>query len=171
MLAGASGGRLFRLAPLLVAELVAYVVSVLCIGFAIDRLLGSVDGLRLVLQFTAAVYLGFTAARLWRQGPVIGTPVLVTPQMVALTTLSNPKALIITTAMIPARAYYLEPALLLQHMAVMALLIPIFGTLWFVLGVTIANGRSDLAKRALPRLSALALAVFSVLMLRNAVAF
>jgi threonine/homoserine/homoserine lactone efflux protein len=169
LLLGGSGRRSFRASlPLLGAELGAYLVAVLAIGLIAERLLAPFEHARLALQIAAAAYLAWLAYGLWRRGASDARGGHVTPRMVAVTTLGNPKAFIIALPMMPAGAFG-DPELLLAHLGVLALIIPLVGGAWVLLGVALSRSPGGRVSARLPRVASLALVLFSLLLMRSAV--
>jgi threonine/homoserine/homoserine lactone efflux protein len=165
---GAAERRSLRTAlPLLAAELAAYLTAVVAVGLIADRLLGPVDGARFVLQVAAAVYLGWLAWRLWRRAATKVSAGAVTPRMVAMTTLGNPKAFIIALPLMPAGAFQ-DAAVLLPHLAALAVVVPLAGGCWILMGMTLSRSNGSI-QRALPRAASLALLLFSAALMRSAV--
>jgi threonine/homoserine/homoserine lactone efflux protein len=154
--------------PLLAAETGAYLLAVTAIGLVVEGFLGSWPGARLALQALAAAYVFWLALGLWRRGAgeMRGRPV--TPSMVAVATLSNPKAFIIALPLMPAGAFS-DPALVLPHLVALALMVPVAGGGWVWLGVRLSRARDARIMAGLPRAASLALVLFSLLLARSAV--
>lgn len=169
LLAGATGGP--RLAPwLLGAEALAYLVAVTLLGFALQPLLAAEPGLAIGLQLVAALYLLNAAWRMWHRplSLAASTAVLVTPQMIATTTLLNPKTLIIAFGLMPA-GWNGQASLAFTHLALLAVTVPLVGGLWFLAGHLGAMRASLRTTQAMvPRFSALVLTGFAVLLARSA---
>jgi threonine/homoserine/homoserine lactone efflux protein len=166
--AGAAAG--WRPAPkLLAAELVAYQITIVAAGLALQPLFGQAPEARLAIQGAAALYLLCLARRLWRHGQDAGAAAVIGPRQVATTTLLNPKGLIIALGLMPEAAWG-EPAALLAHLAVLALMTPLFGGLWLATGVIGGKAAGAQATQLLPRAAAVALCLFAGLLARSALA-
>lgn len=167
----ATGG--WRGAPqLLVAEALAYLVAVSALGLGFQPVLTAEPRLALVLQSMAVFYLLNAAWRMWKQ-PILrpGTPLTpVTPQLIAMTTLLNPKTLIIAFGLMPP-GWETDVALALPHFILLALLTPVIGGIWMFAGQAGA-ARIVLRENShiIPRCAALVLAGFAILMARSAFA-
>jgi threonine/homoserine/homoserine lactone efflux protein len=172
-LGGATRGAIRPALPLLLAEVLAYLAAIIVTGVVMGSLFGSADGWsagwRMALQLAAAGYLVLAAVKLWRQGPLSTGCGLVTPGMVALATLTNPKAVIIALALMPA-GWADDLAIALPSLALIALLVPAIGFGWVLAGLFLSRGGGVTARRLLPRLSSLALGGFALLLARAALA-
>ena len=103
-------------------------------------------------------YLLYVATRLWRTSLDLNRPTRpVGPKEVFLTTLLNPKGLILAVVVFPA-----EAAQLITFGAIFALIVLATGLAWFVLGrgLAMAAGRTGLVSR----LGSLSLLVFAALL-------
>ncbi len=164
--AGASGG--WRVAPaLLLAELASYQAAVLAAGLLLEPLFGEAPAIRTLVQAAAALYLVLLAVRLWRQGRSGEAEGLIGPRQIAATTLLNPKGLIIALGLMPEAAWG-QTDLLLAHLAVLAVLTPLFGGLWLSAGAMGAMAAGTQAQHLLPRAAAIALCLFAGLLARAA---
>lgn len=101
-LAGAQAGlgRVLRLIP---AELAGYALAVLPLGWLGAGLVAQVPALAPGLKLLAALWVLSLALRLWRR-PVAGDAMPVTARRVFVTTLLNPKALVIGLVLLPGPA-------------------------------------------------------------------
>jgi threonine/homoserine/homoserine lactone efflux protein len=169
--AGATGAP--RLAPwLLGAEAMAYLAAVTLLGFALQPVIAAEPRLALGLQLLAASYLLHAAWRMWHRPLLLAASTVapVTPRMIAATTLLNPKTLIIAFGLMPA-GWNMSISVAVAHLALLAVLVPLVGGLWFLaghLGSLKASARTTQA--IVPRFSALVLTGFAVLLARSALA-
>ncbi len=164
--AGAASG--WRHAPgLLLAELAAYQAAVLAAGLMIEPLFGDAPATRAAIQAAAALYLLFLAGQLWRRGASGRPEGEIGARHVAVTTLLNPKGLIIALGLVPQAAWS-DPGALLAHLAALALLTPVFGGLWLTAGALGGLAAGARAERMLPRAAAIALCCFAGLLARSA---
>lgn len=166
--AGATTGlsSAFRL---LAAEMLAYLIAVVLLGYALAPLLAQVPRLSTGLQVAASLYLVGTAFRLWRADPGRTPRDVVTGRLVFTTTLLNPKSLVIAFGLMPA-GWTLGLPTALPHLALMALIIPAIGGLWLLAGRLGTLGMGPGIARSAPRVSAMALALFAILLARAAIA-
>lgn len=171
LVAGATGAP--RAAPwLLGAEALAYLMAVTLLGFALQPLIAAEPGLALGLQFLAALYLLHAAWRMWRRPLSLAASQAspVTPRMIATTTLLNPKTLIIAFGLMPA-GWNMQAPVALAHLALLAIMVPLIGGIWFLAGQLGAMKASPRTTQAIvPRFSALILTGFAVLLARSALA-
>ncbi len=156
----ASGWRMaFRM---LLAENLAYLLSILSIGWLLSPVLAAVPALDLVLRVAVAVYLGAVAWRLWRAGAagVARTARLVTPRQVFLTTMANPKAIVFAVAVVP----FDRPDVLV-YLAAFSALCALVALAWIGIGRTLGAvaGRTGHA-RLIPRVGAAGIGTFAVTM-------
>lgn len=171
LVAGATGAP--RLAPrLLGAEATAYLTAVMLLGFVFQPVVAAEPSLALGLQLVAAVYLLYAAWRMWDRPLSLAASMAapVTPRMIAMTTLLNPKTLIITFGLMPA-GWNGEASLAFTHLALLTMTVPLIGGLWFLAGHLGAMKAGPRTMQAIvPRVSALILTGFAVLLARSALA-
>lgn len=156
-------------AALLAAELSAYLTAVILLGAMVLWLGGGMDGLRPWLQAGAALYLLRVALRMWRARPDAAGAGTVHPRQIALTTLLNPKTLIIALVLMPP-GWCSEPAVAAAHLLAMAALIPAAGAAWFIGGRGLAAAAGARLRRLIPRVSALLLGLFAMALAGRAAA-
>ena len=133
--AGAASG-LRRSLPLVPAELAAYLIAILTIGFLDSPLISNVPMLATALRLAVAVYLAVLALRLWRRGAVdIVQGRLVRPRDVFVTTLLNPKAVIFATGVIPL--HHPDSS---AYLAAFCLVLVCVSVSWIGIGVVIGRG-------------------------------
>lgn len=128
-LAGAEGGfrRALRLIP---AELAGYMTAVLPLALVGTSVLAAVPPLRPLVTFVAALWVLALAVRMWRLpvAPDDHARKAVTALQVLVTTLLNPKALVIGLALLPS------DEALAPRVALFAGLIIVVASLWIGLG-------------------------------------
>lgn len=100
-LAGASGG-LRRVMPLLPAEVLGYLTTILPLAFVGHSLLASYPDAAQAIKLAAAAWVMFLAIRLWGRGSLDHMGGEITGRRVYLTTTLNPKALIVGLVLLPA---------------------------------------------------------------------
>jgi threonine/homoserine/homoserine lactone efflux protein len=158
--AGAANG-LRRSLPLVPAELAAYLIAIMTIGFLISPIISNVPMLGAALRLAVAVYLTVLALRLWRRGAGdIVQERLVRPRDVFVTTLLNPKAIILATGVIPL--HHPDSA---AYVAAFCLVLVLISLTWISIGVVVARGVLSTAGWAIvPRVGATALWMFAVIL-------
>lgn len=169
MTAGASG-RVSG-AGLLAAELAGYLAAVLTAGLLIRAGFTALPGVEAALKVVAACWLAWCAIKLWHSGGTrAGAGAQITPRMVGLATLMNPKGLIIAFGLMPA-GWSTSLPLAAPPLLTLGLMVPLMGGAWFLGGGLLATGkRQALLRDWLPRGSALALGLFAALLARAAFA-
>jgi threonine/homoserine/homoserine lactone efflux protein len=115
--------RALRLIP---AELAGYMAAVVPLALAGPALLDRVPGAAAAVTAAAALWVALLALRLWRV-PVRGALPAVTAGRVALTTLLNPKALVVGLVLVPGGAA-------MPRLALFAALVVAAAALWAVIG-------------------------------------
>lgn len=139
--------RSVRLMPV---ELAAYLLVTCPLAvFGAEFLAGWPEVAR-VIKFAAAAWVAVLAVRLWRMpapGPA-GAAAMVTQRQVFITTLLNPKALIIGLALLPTAGMAALPL----HVALFAASVVAVASLWAGLGAGLRRGATStlppLARRA-----------------------
>ena len=160
--AGATVG-LRRALPLMPAEALGYLISILFIGLVLGPIVAASPLIATTLRIVVAGYLLLLALRLWRRGGVVtaGQQTPITPSQVFVTTLLNPKAIIFALGVIPFRA----PHPTVYFGAFLALVLGV-ALCWITAGaamgrVALAAGRSSVV----PRVGASAIGAFAVLLI------
>ncbi len=139
--------------PLIAAELSGYLLAILLLRVLVSPFIAVVPALGIALRIAAVLYLIYLAARLWQYGgrkAEGSAPVTIVS--VFVTTLLNPKAIIITFTLLPAEGAMLAwlPALVLQIIAT--------GSAWIAAGALVRRGfRGIFHPRVGYRVSAVAL--------------
>jgi threonine/homoserine/homoserine lactone efflux protein len=158
--AGAASG-LRRSLPLVPAELAAYVIAIMAIGFLVSRLISNVPMLAATLRLAVAVYLAILALRLWRRGVLdIVQGRLVRQRDVFVTTLLNPKAVIFATGVIPLHHPDSN-----AYLGVFCIVLVCISVSWIGIGVVIGRGMLHApGSPIVPRVGAVALWAFAVVL-------
>ena len=149
--------------PLLLAELLGYLVTVDLVGFLLRPLLVANPAIGVALKVAVALYLVVVAVRLWRDTATeAGARVAVGWTSVFVATLLNPKGLIFALAIIPFGHPEVPFYLVAFGLSVLAV-----GFLWLVAGHLI--GAAAGARRYLvPRIASVALVGFAGLIAASA---
>lgn len=132
--ATAGSSRSLRLVP---AELGGYLTAITVLVGAIGPMIGGDPAATAGLKLIAAVWLAISAVGLWRRGGdgVAGADRPIGPARVYLTTLFNPKAMVVAFALLPPG----PPDVLLGRVAIFAVLVVIVGSHWIWLGCLLAG--------------------------------
>jgi threonine/homoserine/homoserine lactone efflux protein len=124
-----------RSLPLIGAELSGYLAAIVPLALVGRPWLEAHPRLALAVRGLAALWILYLAVRLWHQ-PVAGAAGLITFRRVFVTTLLNPKALVIGLALLPATsAAGLVPWLLLFAAGVIAV-----ASAWIAAGALVGRG-------------------------------
>ncbi len=122
-----------------------------------------------VLQGAAALSLFHTSWRLWRSRTELAHAPIVASQQVALTTLMNPKSLVIAFGLMP-QGWNLDGSSALAHLSLLALVTPAIGGLWIIAGHCGAQRLGPVATCGVPQFSTIVLSVFALVSARSALA-
>lgn len=165
---GAVGPKRALAAPLV--ALAGYMVAVLVLGLALGPVIAAQPIVSMLLRLGAGAYLLLSALRLWHAeglGAGAGAPPL---RAVFVTTLLNPKAIIIALVLMP-EGWTGNLALALPALAIVAGEILVVSTLWLGLGVTLRQVMARLGvERAPTRLCALVLGLFGAALMAASLA-
>lgn len=160
---GAQGGMSHALAAAGAATL-GYLLAVTLLGGAIGPFLLGYPVVMSAIRLGAAGYLLVAAWRLWRtEASSIGrNRIVVSPGAVFLTTLLNPKAVIVAFALMP-EGWTAQAGTAIPHLVVLCGLVFGISTLWSLLGRFLRGSleRSGAGKLT-SRLSAVVLGLFGV---------
>lgn len=154
-LAGAERGwaRSLRLIP---AELAGYLLAVVPLTLAGAALLEHRPQLAPVITTLAAAWVLLLAVRMWRMGlSTSGTGASVTAPQVLVTTLLNPKALVIGLVLLPS------PDPLAPRLALFVALVVTVAVVWTGAGAAVTRNDGTGLPRWLSRLAAAWLAILS----------
>lgn len=101
LLAGTERGFL-RAASLIPVELAAYLAVILPLALLSHALADPLEALRPVVAAAAGLWVAWLAVQMWRAAPDATARETVTPRRLAVTTLLNPKGLIMGLVLLPA---------------------------------------------------------------------
>ena len=142
--------------PLLLAELLGYLVTVDLVGFLLRPLLVANPAIGIALKVAVALYLVVVAVRLWRDTATeAGARAAVGWTSVFVATLLNPKGLIFALAILP----FGQPAIAAYLLAFAASIVGV-GFLWLVAG-RLLGAAAGARRKLVPRAAALLLAGFA----------
>ena len=154
--AGAAMAGFRRSLMLLTAELGGYLITVGLAGFLLRPVIAAYPAIGVTLKLAVSLYLVHAALRLWRRaGNREVRHNAVTWSTVFVTTLLNPKGLILALAIVPFGHAEVAP-----YLAGFAVLVPAIGALWLVAG-RLVGAAAGSRRHLVPRLSAVALAGFA----------
>lgn len=143
-IAGAERG-FARSAALIPASAAAYLLVTVPLALAGAEILAAFPALRSVVTIAAAAWVAVLAIRLWKiPSAAADAPAGVTASGVFVTTLLNPKALVIGLVLLPS-ATSLAP-----RVAVLAGLVAVAASGWLLLGSLLSARPSNPASRHLP---------------------
>ena len=161
--AGATSGVRQAL-PLLAAELSGYLIAISIVGFLLRPLLAGAPVIGIVLKVSVAVYLVFTAIRLWRRTTASEAEHgLVSGRSVFITTLLNPKVLIFALVILPFGHDDIA-----GYLAAFSICVLGVGCCWVALGGFLGLATADKYPRLVPRIASVALAGFASLIFASA---
>lgn len=150
---------------LIPAEAMGYVLAISLWGLLIGRLSAYADWLPQMLKLLSAAYMVYLACQLWRsanQHAASLQQTLVSPSVLFVTTVLNPKALLFASAVFPAQAWQ-QLATYLAHLAVFLLLIVPIALLWITVGaLLIKRPNAWLNHKTLQRTASVVLFGFSI---------
>lgn len=156
-LAGARGG-LHRAARLIPAELLGYMTAIVPLALIGQRLLDRWPVAAIILKGAAAAWVLFLAVKLWATPCHAGAPAVATARRVYMTTVLNPKALLVSLVLLPVPA---SPAFPLRLGLFAACVIGV-ALLWGSGGSLIRRGEASGARlQLLQRVAAIWLAILS----------
>lgn len=139
------------------AELAGYCVTVLPIHFLAAPYLVAHPIAGQVLAAVSALWVAVLGTRLWDASLFAGDAHTVSPRIVFLTTVFNPKGLVIALVLLPSG----EGAALLQCLFLMVVLIPAAATVWLTLGAGVIHRISRHYPLFVARMASAALLLFS----------
>lgn len=157
-----------RAAPLIAAELLGYGAAIIVLEAFVAPVVDSLVWLRPLLRIACAVYLGYTAWRIWT-APPSDSQGAITWRRVFLATLSNPKALIFVFVILPPRSIGLVD-LVQPYLMILFALMVLAGSVWVALGAAIRAGARGRGGLTIRRTSSVVVALFSALLLASAAA-
>lgn len=149
--------------PLLLAELLGYLVTVCLVGFLLRPVIAAYPWIGTTLKVAVAIYLAHAAVRLWQHaGKPEGGQAAVNWSTVFIATLLNPKGLIFALGIIP----FGQPQLPLYLLG-FVLMTPSAGFLWLVAG-QLAGAAAGSRRRLVPRIASVVLVGFAGLIAASA---
>lgn len=155
-MAGADGKRRIGFCCL-AAELAGYMTSILPVHFLAAPLLERHPDLARAVTAAAALWVLALSVRLWGKALVPDAPGSVSPRLVFVTTLLNPKGLVIALALLPQEA---GPELIVC-LGLLLLIIPAIAMLWLAFGATVVRRFSARHPLLVMRTASSALAFFA----------
>jgi len=158
---GATVG-LSRSLPLLLCELLGYETAIAMIRLLLVPVLARSPGGVRLMHALAAAYLVALAVGLWRWRLAQSTRA-VRPHHVLITTLLNPKALLIALVLIP-----LSTAADARYWVVLTLLIPLIGSAWIAFGRLLSRSGSQGLTALIPKAASVMLGAFAALLIVSA---
>ncbi len=148
-----------RSLPLLIGELAGYLLAIAAIWLILAPVFHAFPLLGAALKLAVAIYLVWTAVRLWRRtGTLTAAAQIVGVRAVFVTTLLNPKALIFALSIIPLAS----PAVA-WFLVAFAIAVPSVGLCWIVLGRSIGALSGKAHSHLLPRIASVVLLGFAAL--------
>ncbi len=163
-LSGAGVG-LKRSLPLIPAEVAAYLLVTVPLAVAGAELLAQWPEMARLVKFAAAAWVAFLAVKLWRvntSGAVAGT---VTPRRIFVTTLLNPKALIIGITLLPQQNLNVFSL----HVALFAASIIAVASIWAAGGAMLRRGKDASLPPVLRRAAACWLGILAAALVSSGV--
>jgi threonine/homoserine/homoserine lactone efflux protein len=158
VLAVAGAGARRSPVPLLAAELLGYLAVILAARLVLLPLIAAYPMADFAIRIVVIAYLFYAAFRLWVRPLSLSTQAPVGWGTVLLTTLLNPKGLVLAASVFPR-----ADAELAGYLGLFAFITIATGLLWFEIGRGLARF-SGARAALLPRLGSLALLVFAALL-------
>jgi threonine/homoserine/homoserine lactone efflux protein len=150
---------------LIPVELAAYLAVIVPLALLAEGLATQLGVLRPVVAVLAGIWVLYLAFRMWRTEPLGGPEATVTPARLALTTLLNPKGLIMGLMLLPAAGATAAT------FGVLALTIIVVAAFWAALGGYMPGAGAGAAIPALwRRVAAIWLAGLSVMIVAGGIA-
>ncbi len=157
-----------RAVPLIAAELLGYGAAIIVLEAFVAPAVESRAWLRPLLRIACALYLAYTAWRIWTAPPA-DSQGAITWRRVFLATLSNPKALIFVFVILPPPSVGLVE-LVQPHLMILFALMALAGSGWVALGAAVRAGTRGRGALTIRRTSSVVVALFSALLLASAAA-
>jgi len=151
-----------RSAPLLLAEVGGYGISIGAFLVAGGLISSAVPAARAALRGVVALYLLGLAITLWRRKAEVGTCVVLW-RHVFVTTLLNPKALVLAFVIIPR---HFPNAV--TYFAALIAIIPFVGASWIILGA-LPRSRIRWLSAVAPKIGAVVVASFALLFMISSI--
>jgi threonine/homoserine/homoserine lactone efflux protein len=157
LLAGAGAVRgVLRSLPLLLGELAGYNIAIATLRAVLGTVVSQASSAQTLLKWAIATYLVFLAIRLWRVSRKGGVDAF-TLRRVFLTTLLNPKGLIFALLIFPT-----QPTPIVGYFVGFSIMVVAVGAAWIVAGSLVNQLTRARYTVVAPRICALALAVFAL---------
>lgn len=151
-----------RALPLIPVELAAYVAVIAPLALLAQDLAGRLDVLRPVVAVGAGLWVLYLAFSMWQVDAMAGQSGSVTARRLAVTTLLNPKGLIMGLVLLPAAGATMA------GFAVLAVIIVGVAAIWIALGRLVAGASTGAAIPALwRRVAAVWLAGLSIMIVAS----
>lgn len=164
-LAGYSQGIRHSL-PLIFTEIAGYLAIIVPVAIVAAPFFATHPGFSLAANFGASLWVLFLSYRLWFKrldGDQVGN---VTARDILITTMLNPKALIIAIVIMP----HGKPATLLPWLVLFVGLVIFAASGWISLGHSVASGKGFALKpHAMQRISATCLLVFAAVLATSSI--
>lgn len=157
-----------RAVPLITAELLGYGAAIIALEAFVAPAVESLAWLRPLLRIACALYLAYTAWRIWTAPPA-DSQGAITWRRVFLATLSNPKALIFVFVILPPPSVGLVE-LVQPYLMILLVLMALAGAGWVALGAAVRAGTRGRGGLTIRRTSSVVVALFSALLLASAAA-
>ena len=142
--------------PLVLAELLGYLVTVDIVGFLLRPVLAAEPAIGTALKIVVALYLAYSAVRLWQRTKHGKSTInAVAWRQVFIATLLNPKGLIFALAIIPFGNQGVALYLLAFGLAVL-----LMGLAWLLAGHLLGAAAGE-KRRLVPRIASVALIGFA----------
>jgi threonine/homoserine/homoserine lactone efflux protein len=158
-----------RSIPCIAAEILGYGIAVTVMVTVAPFLFGPA-GVSMTLRVVCGLYLVWTAWKLWtwpvalEQTPAVGF------RRVFVTTLFNPKSVVMTFLLLPNPGTQGEPARMLPYVLVLAAFILMAGTTWIAAGALLRSGTGGRIRiAAVRKTSSVVLATFAVVLFASVV--
>jgi threonine/homoserine/homoserine lactone efflux protein len=146
-----------RSLPLVVAAIAGYLIAITVLHVVLAGVLAAYPWIKTVLRLTVGAYLLIVAFELWtRRDALEGAPPAIGFHRVFITTLLNPKAVVVAFGIIP----FSQPNAILFVVAFAGFIV-IAAVSWILVGVFIAGVVPKQGSRVVSRLSAVVLVGFA----------
>ncbi|SMD09641.1 hypothetical protein [Rhizobium sp. RU36D] len=168
LLAMAGGERGFiRSLPLILAEITGYLTTILPVTLFAAAFLADNPRIGGALKLASAAWVLYLAIKLWKPVPGERKDMagLITSGRVYLTTVLNPKALIIGLVLMPQGGFNVVG----PHLALFAATVLVVASLWIAAGATLIRAARLRHPLAIPRVAAVMLCLFSGMLLSSSI--
>lgn len=146
-----------RSLPFAVAAIAGYLIAIAILNIVMASALVAYPWIKTALRLTICTYLGIVALELWRRSDALkGAPSAIGFQRVFVTTLLNPKAIVVAFGIIP----FSQPNAIVFVVAFTGFIV-IAAVCWIFVGVLVAGVVPTQGSRIVSRLSAVVLVGFA----------